>query len=146
MKAQVELKLEEKGREVEEEEEVQCMMKKVDREPLSLLELIDHVQRLGLTYKFENDIIRALENIVSLDENDILRWWSEMGLAFVLDRLMKVYFWALGMAPDPQFIECRKLVTKMFGLVTIIDNVYDVYGTLEELQLFTDAVERFKID
>lgn len=64
-------------------------------------------------------------------------------LDFVRDRLMEVYFWALGMAPHPHQSECRKAVTKMFGLVTIIDDVYDVYGTLEELQLFTDAVERF---
>ncbi|KAG4984769.1 hypothetical protein JHK87_029518 [Glycine soja] len=58
------------------------------------------------------------------------------------DRLMEVYFWVLGMAPDPQFSECRKVVTKMFGLVTIIDDLYDVYGTLDEIQLFTDAIER----
>ncbi|KAL5196264.1 Isoprene synthase, chloroplastic [Glycine soja] len=45
-------------------------------------------------------------------------------LEFVRDRLLKVYFWA----PDPQFSECRKVVTKMFGLVTIIDDVYDTYG------------------
>ncbi|KAH1140743.1 hypothetical protein GYH30_029553 [Glycine max] len=74
-----------------------------------------------------------------------VRWWNEMGLTskleFVRDRLMEVYFWVLGMAPDPQFSECRKVVTKMFGLVTIIDDLYDVYGTLDEIQLFTDAIE-----
>ena len=64
-------------------------------------------------------------------------------LDFVRDRLMEVYFWALGMAPDPQLSDCRKAVTKVFGLVTIIDDVYDVYGTLDELQLFTDAIERY---
>ncbi|KAL5140437.1 Isoprene synthase, chloroplastic [Glycine soja] len=78
-------------------------------------------------------------------ENCQVRWWNEMGLTskleFVRDRLMEVYFWVLGMAPDPQFSECRKVVTKMFGLVTIIDDLYDVYGTLDEIQLFTDAIE-----
>ncbi|XP_027363290.1 isoprene synthase, chloroplastic-like [Abrus precatorius] len=280
------------------EEEVRHMINRVDMEPLSLLELIDNVQRLGLTYKFEEDIIKALQNIVSLDENqkhkisglhatalsfrllrqhgfqvsqdvferfkekegsfsaelkgdvrgllslyeasylgfegenlldearafsithlknlnegvdtklaeqvshalelpyhrrvhrlearwfidkfevkephdgillelakldfntvqslqqkelrELSRWWREIGLAskldFVRDRLMEVYFWALGMAPDPQFSECRKAVTKMFGLVTIIDDVYDVYGTLDELQLFTEAVERWDVE
>ncbi|RDX83854.1 Isoprene synthase, chloroplastic, partial [Mucuna pruriens] len=284
-------KLEEKATKLEEE--VRNMMNEAKTEALSLLELIDDVQRLGLTYKFEKDIIKALEKIVPLDESGlhvtslsfrILRqhgfevsqdvfkrfkdkeggfcaelkddvqgllslyeasylgfegeslldearafsithlknnlnkgintkvaqqvshalelpyhrrlhrlearwlldkyepkephhhllhelakldfnlvqslyqkelrelslWWREIGLTskldFVRDRLMEVYFWALGMAPDPQFSECRKVVTKMFGLVTIIDDVYDVYGTLDELQLFTDAVERWDVN
>lgn len=56
---------------------------------------------------------------------------------------MECYFWAVGMAPEPQFRNCRKVVTKMFAFVTTIDDIYDVYCTLDELELFTEAVERF---
>ncbi|KAG5133684.1 hypothetical protein JHK82_024872 [Glycine max] len=288
--------LEERARKVEEE--VRRMINGADTEALRLLELIDEIQRLGLTYKFEKDIFKALEKTISLDENEkhisglhatalsfrllrqhgfevsqdvfkrfkdkeggfinelkgdmqgllslyeasylgfegetlldearaysithlknnlkvgvntevkeqvshalelpyhrglnrlearwflekyepneshhhvllelakidfnlvqvmyqkelreLSRWWSEMGLTsklkFVRDRLMEVYFWVLGMAPRPQFSECRKAVTKTFALIGIIDDVYDVYGTLDELQLFTDAIERWDVN
>ncbi|TKY50540.1 Isoprene synthase [Spatholobus suberectus] len=106
-----------------------------------------HHQLLLELAKLDFNMVQSLHQ---KDLRELSRWWSEMGLAskleFVRDRLMEVYFWALGMAPDPQFSECRKAVTKMFGLVTIIDDVYDVYGTLEELQLFTDAVERWDVN
>ncbi|KAL2323811.1 hypothetical protein Fmac_022869 [Flemingia macrophylla] len=91
-----------------------------------------------------------VQSVHQQELRELSRWWREMGLAskldFVRDRLVEVYFWALGMAPHPEFSESRKAITKMFGLVTIIDDVYDVYGTLEELQLFTDAVERWDVN
>ncbi|THG00894.1 hypothetical protein TEA_026263 [Camellia sinensis var. sinensis] len=36
------------------------------------------------------------------------------------------------------------MLTKVIALTSIIDDIYDVYGTLEELALFANAIERFK--
>lgn len=70
-----------------------------------------------------------------------------MGLAnklgFVRDRLMESYFWTIGIVWEPQFNNCRKGLTKVAALITTIDDVYDVYGSLEELEMFTDIVQRF---
>ncbi|KAK8527450.1 hypothetical protein V6N13_085280 [Hibiscus sabdariffa] len=46
----------------------------------------------------------------------------------------------------PQSGKGRRDQTKVIALVTGIDDVYDVYGTLDELELFTDAVERWDIN
>ncbi|XVF61828.1 hypothetical protein PTKIN_Ptkin08bG0162200 [Pterospermum kingtungense] len=93
-------------------------------------------------------------NIVqSIHQDDLRyasRWWRNTGLgeklAFARDRLMENFLWTVGVAPDPQFGNGRRILTKVNALITTIDDVYDVYGTLDELELFTEAVERWDIN
>ena len=77
----------------------------------------------------------------------IKRWWknAKLGenLTFARDRLMEIFFWSMGMIDQPQFGCCRINLTKLGSLLTIVDDLYDVYGTLDELKLFTDAIERY---
>ena len=49
---------------------------------------------------------------------------------------MSVYF-------EPQYSLARKILTKVLTLTSVIDDIYDAYGTLEELEPFTEAIERF---
>jgi (-)-alpha-terpineol synthase len=56
---------------------------------------------------------------------------------------MENFLWTVGVIFQTQFGYCRKMLTKINALITTIDDVYDVYGTLNELKLFTDVVERF---
>ena len=51
----------------------------------------------------------------------------------------------MGFIFEPQFGYCRRMLTKLISLITTIDDVYDVYGTLDELELFTDAVDRLVV-
>ncbi|KAK5795586.1 hypothetical protein PVK06_036855 [Gossypium arboreum] len=78
------------------------------------------------------------------------RRWKELGLgerlSFARDRLMENFFWSVGMIITPQDGKGRRIQTKVNALITVIDDVYDVYGTLDELELFTDAVERWDIN
>ncbi|KAA8524553.1 hypothetical protein F0562_010976 [Nyssa sinensis] len=91
-----------------------------------------------------------VQSTLQRDLQDMSRWWEGIGLArklsFVRDRLMECFFWAVGMVYEPQFSNCRKGLTKVTALITTIDDIYDVYGSLEELELFTEAVQRWEID
>ncbi|URD95736.1 Myrcene synthase, chloroplastic [Musa troglodytarum] len=80
----------------------------------------------------------------------LIRWWSNLGLAlrlpFSRDRLVESYFWTVGWAFEPQFARFREAQTKAICMITTIDDVYDVYGTMDELELFTDAVDRWDVN
>ncbi|KAH1091898.1 hypothetical protein J1N35_019155 [Gossypium stocksii] len=78
------------------------------------------------------------------------KWWRDIGLGerlpFARDMLMENFLWTVGIAFDPHFGNLRRSLTKVIALITSIDDVYDVYGTLDELELFTQAVERWDIN
>nr|QBL54245.1 synthase 2 [Ocimum tenuiflorum] len=90
-------------------------------------------------------------NIVQATQQEELkhvsRWWNNIGLAkklpFVRDRVVEAYFWAVGFIEPHQYGYQRLVIAKMVALVTTIDDVYDVYGTLHELELFTDIIKRW---
>ncbi|XP_041011494.1 myrcene synthase, chloroplastic-like [Juglans microcarpa x Juglans regia] len=84
------------------------------------------------------------------DLKQMSRWWSNTSfgenLSFARDRLMENFLWTVGISFQPWFGYNRRMLTKVFSLITTIDDVYDVYGTLDELELFTDAVERWDVN
>ncbi|KAJ0017275.1 hypothetical protein Pint_11437 [Pistacia integerrima] len=75
-------------------------------------------------------------------------WWEITGLrelTLLGTSLITAYLWGLGIAFQPQYPYCRKFVAKAIALITVIDDIYDVYGTLPELELLTDAITRWDI-
>ena len=78
--------------------------------------------------------------------NYVVRWWKKTGLGerlnFARDRIMENFFCTVGVIFEPDFGYSRRMSTMVNALITTIDDVYDVFGTLDEFELFTDAVER----
>ncbi|KAF8408882.1 hypothetical protein HHK36_004951 [Tetracentron sinense] len=76
---------------------------------------------------------------------ELSRWWKDIDFAtklpFARDRLVECYFWGIGVYFEPQYAPCRILIAKLMSIVSIIDDIYDVYGAPEELQLFTNAIQ-----
>jgi len=66
------------------EEKVRVQMNGTNMEPLNLLELIDDIERLGLSFKFEEDINKVLLKIVSVEnfENRTGKSLHETALLF----------------------------------------------------------------
>ncbi|KAF5186640.1 (-)-alpha-terpineol synthase, partial [Thalictrum thalictroides] len=81
------------------------------------------------------------------DLRNMMRWWTNLGVAtkltFARDRLVESFLSSMGIAYEPQYARCREWLTKVMKFVLIIDDMYDMYASLEELELFTDAVERW---
>ena len=64
-------------------------------------------------------------------------------LHFARDRVVECYLWALEAFYEPKYSVNRRIFLKMIYFVTIIDDMYDAYATVDELQLFTEAIQRF---
>ncbi|KAK0601352.1 hypothetical protein LWI29_023441 [Acer saccharum] len=81
--------------------------------------------------------------------SDISRWWKNLDfsrkLPFARDRVVECYFWILGVYFEPEYVLARRILTKVIAMTSVIDDIYDVYGKIEELEIFTSAVERWDI-
>uniref|UniRef100_A0A0A0LJZ1 Terpene synthase metal-binding domain-containing protein n=1 Tax=Cucumis sativus TaxID=3659 RepID=A0A0A0LJZ1_CUCSA len=111
---------------------------------------IDIYERVGTLNPILLEIAKLDFNMVQSFYQEDLKyassWWrnTELGqkLSFARDQLMENFFWTLGIGFEPESTYFRRMGTKIVSLITMIDDVYDVYGTLDELKLFTDAIER----
>ncbi|KAL0921621.1 hypothetical protein M5K25_008711 [Dendrobium thyrsiflorum] len=91
-----------------------------------------------------------VQTIYKKELKELSMWWRSIGFvgddfSFARDRLMETYLWSVGCTFEPRFWRCRKEITKLGCLITTIDDIYDVYGSLEELVFFTNAVDEWKI-
>ncbi|KAK1278626.1 hypothetical protein QJS04_geneDACA022997 [Acorus gramineus] len=108
-------------------------------------------------YERHGDANSALLELAKLDFNlvqsshqtdirKMSRWWMDLGLveklSYARDRLMENFFWTVGQLYEPQFSNFREGITRVNCLITTIDDTYDIYGSIDELVLFTDAVNR----
>ncbi|XP_021863394.2 probable sesquiterpene synthase [Spinacia oleracea] len=102
-----------------------------------------HNENLLKFAKLDFNLLQILHNT---ELNEITRWWrnSEIvkNLPFVRDRIVEAYFWILGVYHEPKYSYARMILNKFFKIISILDDIYDSYGTIDELQPFTDAILR----
>ncbi|KAI3468320.1 hypothetical protein Pfo_024983 [Paulownia fortunei] len=80
---------------------------------------------------------------------EVSRWWKDLDLvsklSYARDRIVECYFWTLGVYFEPQYSAARIMLAKTIAMISVIDDTYDAYGTIEELTVFTDAVQKWDI-
>ncbi|KAK8329477.1 hypothetical protein V6Z11_A11G322600, partial [Gossypium hirsutum] len=100
--------------------------------------------------KFAELDFNLLQILHKEELSKISRWKNGLDLAtklpFARDRLVEGYLWILGMYFEPQYSLAREILAKTIVMITLMDDIYDAYGTLEELQLLTNAVQRLDAD
>ncbi|CAN0896953.1 Probable terpene synthase 3 [Linum grandiflorum] len=79
----------------------------------------------------------------------LTKWWmdldTEKTLPFARDRVIECYMWPLGGFIKPEYSTGRIFVTKITALISILDDIFDVHGTIRELELVAQVIERWEI-
>nr|Q5SBP3.1 RecName: Full=R-linalool synthase, chloroplastic; Flags: Precursor [Ocimum basilicum]AAV63789.1 R-linalool synthase [Ocimum basilicum] len=81
---------------------------------------------------------------------EITRWWKQLGLVeklgFGRDRALECFMWTMGILPHPKYSSSRIESAKAAALLYVIDDIFDTYGKMDELILFTDAIRRWDLE
>ncbi|MED6123450.1 hypothetical protein PIB30_049299 [Stylosanthes scabra] len=76
-------------------------------------------------------------------------WWKKSEFAtkfpYARERIAELYFWPFSMNSEPKYSSFRRITAKLVQWMTVVDDTYDVYGTIGELELFTQAIQRWDI-
>ncbi|GLJ10698.1 hypothetical protein SUGI_0133300 [Cryptomeria japonica] len=116
------------------------------------LSMVDDVERLGIDRHFQEQALDDAKSFstayLKQDLQILSRWWTESGLAkleFAHHHHVEFYFWAAGVCIEPKYSTFRIGFAKMSSFVTCLDDIYDPYGTLDELKIFTEAIKRWDL-
>ncbi|XP_028755919.1 (-)-germacrene D synthase-like [Neltuma alba] len=119
------------------------------RHSMSFYQHQDPSQNHIMLLNFAKIDFNMLQHLHQIELGTITKWWKESGLRrkvpYARDRLVEAYFWPLALSYEPQFSTARMIATKLVVTNCLLDDTYDVFGTLEELELFTEAIHRWDI-
>ncbi|KAF7146169.1 hypothetical protein RHSIM_Rhsim04G0058400 [Rhododendron simsii] len=90
-----------------------------------------------------------VQSLHQAELTEISRWWKQLGLVeklgFGRDRPPECYLWTVGLLPEPKYSNCRIELAKTIAILLVLDDIFDSYGSLDELVLFTDAIQRWDL-
>lgn len=57
--------------------------------------------------------------------------------------MVECYLWGMAHHFEPQYSYVRKAAAIVYELITVMDDTYDNYATIQEAEHFTQALERY---
>ncbi|KAF7082841.1 hypothetical protein CFC21_086688 [Triticum aestivum] len=80
---------------------------------------------------------------------EVRRWWMDLGLAqdvpAARDQLLKWYMWPMTVLEGFSFSRYRIEITKIISIVYIVDDIFDLVATQEEISLFNEAIKMWDL-
>ncbi|PON32678.1 Squalene/phytoene synthase [Parasponia andersonii] len=90
-----------------------------------------------------------LQSLHKRELTEIIRWWKQLGLVdklgFGRDRPCECFLWTVGILPEASYSSIRVELAKTISILLVIDDIYDTYGSLDELVLFNEAIRRWEL-
>ncbi|GER29981.1 cadinol synthase [Striga asiatica] len=89
-----------------------------------------------------------VQNIYKDELYQLTRWWDELNphMPYARNRLIEAHLWSVSSNFEPQYSLARVIGTKFIQMLTVLDDTYDNYATVEEGEIFAEVVERWNID
>ncbi|CAI9087701.1 OLC1v1021845C3 [Oldenlandia corymbosa var. corymbosa] len=96
---------------------------------------------------FENYMAQGIHR---QELHHISKWWEDLGMAKELeharDQPLKWYTWAMAIFNNLSLSNERMALAKTISFIYVIDDIFDLYGDPQDLNLFTQAVKRWELD
>ncbi|KAG8057941.1 hypothetical protein GUJ93_ZPchr0002g24019 [Zizania palustris] len=84
-----------------------------------------------------------------MEMQEIKRWWLDLGLAQEIpvarDQVQKWYVWVMTVIEGASSSRYRIELSKVAAFVYIVDDIFDLVGTQDELSCFTQAIKMWDI-
>ncbi|XP_021278901.1 probable terpene synthase 6 [Herrania umbratica] len=105
--------------------------------------------RNDVLLKFAKYDFNRIQLLLQQELSVLSSWYKELNLKskfpYARHRIVECLFYALGIYFEPCYARGRDILAKLTVLLGFLDDAYEAYGLYEELQSFTDAIQRFDI-
>ncbi|KAM0058767.1 putative geranyl diphosphate diphosphatase [Helianthus debilis subsp. tardiflorus] len=91
-----------------------------------------------------------VQSVLQRELLEVTWWWDRLGLSsklvFVRDRHVECFLWTVGLLPELSLSGSRIELAKAIAILLVIDDIYDTYGSYDDLVLFTEAIQRWDLN